>query len=100
MQDNYKIKLFVMDSKHWELNVYTIKLLSGKVPMCMVNWWQLCDLQKSEGDNLLDQAPDTILPIMLAKKTHDKKISQIKSSIWYKVQDQSKFYTFRLIFRG
>ena len=37
--------------------------------MHMVSWWQLFDLQKSQGDNLLDQAPDTNLPIMLAKNS-------------------------------
>ena len=58
-----------MESKHQDLNVYTIKPLSGKDPMHMVNQWQLFDLQKSQGDNLLDQTPDTNLPIMLAKKT-------------------------------
>ena len=57
-----------MESKHWGPNVYNIKSLSGKGPMCMVNWQQLFDLQKSQGDILLDQAPDTNLPIMLAKK--------------------------------
>ena len=62
-----------MESKHWDPNVYTIKPLSGKGPMYTVNWQQLYDLQKSQGDNLLDQAPDTNLPIMLAKKTPEKR---------------------------
>ena len=35
--DNFKSKLFVMESKHQDPNVYTIKPLNGKGPMCMVN---------------------------------------------------------------
>ena len=37
IQDYYKIKLFVMESKHKDPNVYTIKPLNGKGPMYMVN---------------------------------------------------------------
>ena len=37
IQDNYKSELFVMESKHKDPNVYTIKSLNGKGPMCMVN---------------------------------------------------------------
>ena len=36
--------------------------------MRMVNRWQLFDLQKAPGDNLLHPAPDTYLPIMLTQK--------------------------------
>ena len=36
IQDNFKSELFVMESKHQDCNVYTIKL-SGKGPMCTVN---------------------------------------------------------------
>ena len=61
-----------MESKHWDPNVYTIKPLSGKGPMHTVNWQQLFDLQKSQGDNLLNQAPNTNLAIILAKKTEKK----------------------------
>ena len=66
-----------MESKHWDPTVYTIKPPNGKGPMHTVNWWQLCDLQKSQGDNLLHQAHDTNLPIMLAKKTPEKKTPQV-----------------------
>ena len=66
-----------MESKHWDPNVYNIKPLSGKGPVCMVNWWQFFDLQKSQGNNLLDQAPDTYLPIMLTKKPTDDKTPEI-----------------------
>ena len=69
IQDNYKSELFVMESKHWDPNVYNIKPFSGKGPMYVVNWWQLFDLQKLQGDNLLDQAPGTNLPIMLAENS-------------------------------
>ena len=44
--------------------------------MPMVNWQQLFDLQKSPGDNLLHPAPDTYLPIMLAKKLQNTKTLQ------------------------
>ena len=44
IQDNYKNELFVMESQHQDLNVYTIKPLNGKGPMCKVNWQQLFDL--------------------------------------------------------
>ena len=77
IQDNYKRELFVMESKHQEPNVYTIKPLSGKGPMHTVNWWQLFDLQKSQEDNLLDQASDTNLPIIFAKKMPEKKTPQV-----------------------
>ena len=38
IQDNYKNELFVMESQHQDPNVYTIKPLNGKGPMCKVNW--------------------------------------------------------------
>ena len=37
IQGNYKNELFVMESQHQDLNVYTIKPLNGKGPMCKVN---------------------------------------------------------------
>ena len=43
IQGNYKSKWFVMESKHRDPNVYTIKLLSGKGLMHIVN------CQKSQG---------------------------------------------------
>ena len=75
-QDHYKSKLFVVELKHWDPNVYNIKPLCGKGPMHMVNQKQLFDLQKSQGDNLLHPAPDTHLPIMLTKKLPETKTSQ------------------------
>ena len=38
IQDHYNSKLFVMELKHWEPNVYKIRPLCWKGPMCMVNW--------------------------------------------------------------
>ena len=49
IQHNYKSKLFVMELKHWDPNVYNIKPLSGKGSMQTVNWCQLFDLQKVHG---------------------------------------------------
>ena len=46
IQDHYKSKLFVVESKHQDPNVYNIKPLCGKGAMHMVNWQQLFDLQK------------------------------------------------------
>ena len=77
IQDHYKSKLFVMESKYQDPNVYKIKPLCRKGPMCMVNRWQLFDLQKSLGDNLLHPAPDTYLPIMLTQKLTNTKVPQI-----------------------
>ena len=58
-----------MESKHQVPNVYIIKPLNGKGPMCMVKWWQLFDLHKSEGNDMPSSpAPDTKLPTMLMKK--------------------------------
>ena len=57
-----------MESKHRDPNVYKIRPLCGKGPICTVNRQQLFDLQKSLGDNLLHPAPDTHLPIMLMQK--------------------------------
>ena len=69
IQDNYKSKLFVMESQHQDPNVFTIKPLNGKGPMCKVNWQQLFDLQKTQGsDKPSNPAPDTILPTLLVKK--------------------------------
>ena len=69
IQDNYKNELFVVKSQHQDPNVYTIKPLNGKGPMCKVNWWQLFDLQKTQGsDKPSDPAPNTILPTLLVKK--------------------------------
>ena len=76
IQETYIGKLIVMDSKHQDPNVYTIKPLNGKGPMHTVNWWQLFDLQNSQGDNLWDQVPDTTLPTILAKKTPNKNPSK------------------------
>ena len=44
IQDNYKNELFVVESQHQDPNVYTIRPLNGKGPMCKVNWQQLFDL--------------------------------------------------------
>ena len=69
IQDNYKNELFVMESQHQDPNVYTIKPLNGKCPMCKVNQWQLFDLQKTQGsDKPSNPAPNTILPTFLVKK--------------------------------
>ena len=68
IQDNYKSELFIVESKHRDPNLYKIKPLCGKGPMHMVHRWQLFDLQKALGDNLLHPAPDTYLPIMLMQK--------------------------------
>ena len=38
IQDHYKSKLFVVELKHWDPNVYKIKPLCGKGAMRMVNW--------------------------------------------------------------
>ena len=38
-----------MESQHQDPNVYTIKPLNGKGPIHKVNWWQLFDLQKTQG---------------------------------------------------
>ena len=37
IQDHYKSELFMVESKHWDPNVYKIRPLCGKGPMCMVN---------------------------------------------------------------
>ena len=49
IQDNYKNELFVIESKHQDPNVYIIKPLYGKGPMCTVNWQQLFNLQNHRG---------------------------------------------------
>ena len=50
-------------------NVYIIKPLNGKGPMCTVNWWQLFDLHRSqESDMPSNPAPDTKLPTLLVMK--------------------------------
>ena len=41
--------------------------------MCMVSWQQLFDLQKSQGNDLLDRAPNTTLPINVDKKMPNRK---------------------------
>ena len=61
--------MFVMESKHWGPDVYNIKPISGKGPMHMVNQWQLFDLQKSQGDNILHPPPDIYLPMLRTKKS-------------------------------
>ena len=69
IQDNYKNELFVMELKHQDLNVYIIKPLNHKGPMCMVNWQQLFDLHKSQGSDMpSNPSPDTNLPTLLVKK--------------------------------
>ena len=69
IQDNYKNELFVVESQHQDPNVYTIRPLNGKGPMCKVNWQQLYDLRKTQGsDKPSDPAPNTILPTLLVKK--------------------------------
>ena len=95
IQDHYKNELFVMESKHWDPNVYNIKPLCGKGPMHMVNWQQLSDLQKSPGDNLLHPALDTYLPIILTKKSPDTKPPQ--SSYPYGTWSKTKVNSASLI---
>ena len=69
IQDNYKSELFVMESQQQDPNVYTIKPLNAKGPMHKVKWWQLFNLQKTQGsDKPCYPAPDTILPTLLVKK--------------------------------
>ena len=69
IQDNYRSELFVMELKQQDPNVYIIKPLSGKCPVCMVNQWQLFDLLKSQGSDIpSNPAPDTKLPTLLIKK--------------------------------
>ena len=69
IQDNYKNELFVVESQHQDPNVYTIKPLNGKGPMHKVNWWQLYNLQKTQGsDKPSNPAPNTNLPTLLVKK--------------------------------
>ena len=69
IQDNYKNELFVVESQHQDLNVYTIRPPNGKGPKCKVNWQQLFDLQKTQGsDKPSNPDPDTILPTLLVKK--------------------------------
>ena len=69
IQDNYKNELFVVESQHQDLNVYTIKPLNGKGPMHKVNQQQLFDLQKTQGSDMpSNPAPNTILPTLLVKK--------------------------------
>ena len=84
-----------MELKPWDPNVYNIKPLCGKGPMHTVNWQQLFDLQKSPGDNLLHPAPDTYLPIMLAKKLHNTKTPQ--SSHLHGTQSKTKVDSASLI---
>ena len=91
IQDHYKNKLFVMELKYQDPNVYKIKPLCGKGPMHTLNQQQLFNLQKSPGDNLLHPAPDTYLPIMLTQKLPNTKTPPSKSSIWYPVKNQSGF---------
>ena len=92
IQDNYKNELFVMESQHQDPNVYTIKPLNGKGPMCKVNWQQLFDLQKTQGsDKPSNPAPNTILPTLLVKKpTRGSITPQQTHPVWYQVQDPSK----------
>ena len=69
IQDNYKNELFVVESKHQDPNVYIIRPLSGKGPMCMVNWQLLFDLHKSQGSDMLSNpVPDTKLTTFLIMK--------------------------------
>ena len=69
IQDNYKNELFGVELKHQDPNVYIIKPLNGKGPMHTVNWWQLFDLQKTQGSDMPSSpAHDAILPTPLVIK--------------------------------
>ena len=69
IQDNYKNELFVVESKHQDPNVYIIKPLNGKGPMCTVNQQQLFNLHKTQGSDMPSNlALDTKLPTLLVKK--------------------------------
>ena len=95
IQDHYKSKQFVIESKHQDPTVYNTKPLCGKGPMCMDNWQPLYDLQKLPGDNLLYPAPETYLPIMLAKKLQNTKTPQ--SNHLYSTQSKTKVGSASLI---
>ena len=95
IQDHYKRKLFVVESKHWDPNVYKIRPLCGKCPMHTVNQQQLFDLQKSPGNNLLHPSPDTYLPIMLMQKLLNTKTPQVTHP--YGTQSKTKVDSASLI---
>ena len=84
--------MFVMELKHQDPNVYNIKPLSGKDLMHTMNWSQLFDLQKSQGDNVLHPAPDIYLPIILTKKS--PKLRLPKQVINMVPSQKPKFYNF------
>ena len=52
IQDNYKSELFVIESKHQDPNVSTIKTLNGKGSMHTVNQQQIFDLHKSQRNDM------------------------------------------------
>ena len=88
IQDNYKSELFVKELKHQDLNVYIIKPLNGTCPMHMVNWQQLFDLHKSQGNDMPSSpAHDTKLLTMLMKKPTKDVTPQQSQSLWYQVQN-------------
>ena len=88
-----------MELKHEGPNVYTIKPLNGKCPMCMVNWWQLLDLHKSQGNDMpSNPAPDTKLPITLTKKTTMIATPQSSHVYGTRSKNQSKLNSIRVIF--
>ena len=100
IQDTYKNELFVIQSKHQDLNVYIIKPLNGKGPMHTVNWWQLFDLQKSQGSDMpSNPAPDTNLPTLLVKKpTRGLTTPQYVHPYGTKSKTQANFYDIAVIF--
>ena len=74
IQDNYKSEQLIMDSKHQDPNVHSIKPLDGNGPMHTMNWQQLYILQKSQGDTYpACQAPDTNLSQYCTKKIQPNK---------------------------
>ena len=56
--------------------------------MHMVNWWQLFDLERSQGDNLLHPAPDTYLSYNVNQKSPETKTCQ--TSHPYGTQSKTK----------
>ena len=95
IQDHYKSKLFVMESKHWDPKVYKIKPLCGKGSMHTVKWQQLFNLQRSPWDNLSHLAPDAYLPIMLMQKSQNTKTPQLNHpcGTWSKTKVDSASLT-------
>ena len=95
IKGNYKSELFVMETNHKDPNVYNIKLLNGKGPVCTVNWEQIFIFISHRWILVHVINPPDIY--YTYQENLWKSNSPNWSSLWYQIQDQNTLNSIRFL---